>query len=264
MHEKLELLRKLIKSYGSCLIAFSGGVDSSFLFAVAIEELGDKALGVTACSETYPERELLAARAFANKLGGRHIEIISDELNLPQFRANPRNRCYYCKQELFTKLSAIALKDGINVLLDGNNRDDRNDRRPGRQAAKELGVKSPLDEVGLTKSEVRELSRQMGLPTWDKPATACLSSRFPYNVEITVEKLRQVGKAEEALHLMGFKTVRIRYHGDVARLELGEEEFKLATGDLRHETIYIVKSAGFNFVAIDLEGFRSGSMNTPE
>lgn len=262
--QKYNKLQQILRDMESCLIAFSGGVDSTFLLAVATEILGDKVLAVTATSETYPERELFEARKLAAQIGARHIEIVSEELELSEFKENPRNRCYYCKRELFSKLRAVADQNRIKFVLDGTNFDDRADYRPGRQAAAEIGVCSPLDSAGLTKENIRELSKQIGLPTWDKPAFACLSSRFPYGVAITPERVRQVGIAEENLFLLGFKTVRLRYHGDVARLELGEKEFVLATGKLRLETIAIVKSAGFHFVAIDLVGYRTGSMNTPE
>jgi len=262
--EKQNRLKQIIKEIGSCVVAFSGGVDSTYLLAISVDVLGDKVLAVTATSETYPERERLEAKKLAQHIGARHLEIVSEELDLPAFKQNPRNRCYYCKYELFSKLRTVAEQEGLRHLLDGTNLDDRGDYRPGRQAAMELGVLSPLDEAGLSKGEIRELSREIGLPTWDKPAFACLSSRFPYGVAITPERVRQVGKAEEGLRELGFRTLRLRYHGDVARLELGGEEFVRAATDLRLETVAIVKGAGFHFVAIDLEGYRTGSMNTPE
>ena len=223
--------------------------------------LGNKALAVTATSETYPQRELLEAGELAARIGGRHRVIVSEELDIPQFKENPPNRCYYCKHELFGKLRAIADQEGLPHVLDGTNLDDRSDHRPGRQAAAEIGVRSPLDEAGLTKEDIRQLSLALDLPTWDKPAFACLSSRFPYGTAITAERVRQVGVAEESLRALGFRTLRVRYHGDVGRLELGKDEFSLAAGPLRDEVAKLVKNAGFAYVSLDLQGYRSGSMN---
>lgn len=261
LSEKHRQLCAIITEMGSCLIAFSGGADSTLLYALAVGLLGDNALAVTATSSTYPERELQESVEYARMLGGRHMVISSEELDIPEFRANPFNRCYYCKHELFGKLRLIADQEGIAWLLDGSNIDDRSDHRPGKVAAGELGVRSPLEEAGFTKDDIRVLSRIMGLPTWDKPAFACLSSRFPYGTEITEERVKQVGFAEDALRTLGFKTLRVRYHDSVARLELGEEEFVLATSSLRQELIDIIKKAGFTYVALDLQGYRTGAMN---
>jgi uncharacterized protein len=261
LRKKHEALKEILRELESCVIAYSGGVDSTLLFAVAAAELGPRALAVTASSETYPEAELKAARELAASLGGRFREVVSEELDIPGFRENPRDRCYFCKKELFGKLRAIADEEGLRHVLDGNNVDDRSDHRPGRRAAAELEVRSPLEEAGFTKADIRELSRALGLPTWDKPAYACLSSRFPYGTEITRDRVRQVGQAEEALRALGFRILRVRYHGTVARVELGPDEFVQAVGPLRADVIRIVKGAGFVYVSLDLEGFRSGAMN---
>jgi uncharacterized protein len=261
LHDKTSKLKTILSEMGGCVIGFSGGVDSTLLFALAAEVLSERALAVTATSETYPERELAEAEALAMRIGGRHRVIVSEELDIPEFKDNPRNRCYYCKHELFAKLRAIADEEGLPHVLDGTNIDDQSDHRPGRQAAQELGVRSPLEEAGFTKEDIRALSRTMKLPTWDKPAYACLSSRFPYGTAITRERVRRVGQAEEALRNLGFRVLRVRYHDSVARLELGPKEFLLATTTLREEIIRKVKEAGFTFVAIDLQGYRTGAMN---
>lgn len=261
LKEKTDTLRAILTGMRGCVIGFSGGVDSTLLFAVAAELLGVRALAVTATSQTYPERELNEARELAEQIGGRHLVIESEELEIPEFRDNPRNRCYYCKKELFGKLRGIADREGLEYVLDGTNVDDAGDHRPGRTAAAELQVRSPLEEAGFTKQDIRDLSREMGLPTWDKPAFACLSSRFPYGTAITAARVGQVGRAEESLRSLGFRTLRVRYHGSVARIELGESEFELATGIHRDEIVRLVKAAGFTYVALDLQGYRTGAMN---
>jgi uncharacterized protein len=259
--DKLDALERILTGLESAVVAFSGGVDSSLLLAVAVKVLGTRILAVTATSETYPERELIEARSLAAQLRARHREVVSEELDIPEFKHNPRNRCYYCKKELFGKLREVADQEGLAHVLDGTNLDDRGDHRPGRQAAEELGVRSPLEEAGFTKSDIRELSRHLGLPSWDKPAFACLSSRFPYGTAITSDRVGQVGRAEEELRQLGFRVLRVRYHDTVARLELGPEEFALATGALREKVIQIVTESGFTYVAVDLLGYRTGSMN---
>lgn len=261
LNEKYEHLKSIIQNLESCVIGFSGGVDSTLLFAVAADILGDKAVAVTATSETYPERELAEAKELAARIGGRHRLIVSEELDIPEFKDNPRDRCYYCKKELFSKLRGIADELGFMHVIDGTNFDDRNDHRPGRRAAAEIDVRSPLEEAGLTKDDIRKLSKTLNLPTWDKPAFACLSSRFPYGTAITAERVRKVGAAEESLRSLGFKILRVRYHGDVARLELGPQEFADATGPLRGEVDKCVRQAGFTYVSVDLQGYRSGAMN---
>jgi uncharacterized protein len=204
---------------------------------------------------------LREAEALAAQLGGMHRVIVYEELDIPGFTQNPVDRCYHCKKELFGKLRAIADAEGIPAVVDGSNLDDRSDYRPGTQAMAELGVRSPLEEAGFTKADIRNLSKEMGLPTWDKPAFACLSSRFPYGTEITREKVSQVGRAEESLRELGFRVLRVRHHGDVARIELGNEEFNLAVNTLRSEIITRVKGAGYAYVALDLQGYRTGAMN---
>lgn len=261
LNDKTTKLRAILADMGGCVIGFSGGVDSTLLFAVAADLLGERALAVTATSKTYPEREMNEARELAVRIGGRHMVIVSEELDIPEFRHNPRNRCYYCKKELFGKLRDIAGREGLDYVLDGTNSDDAGDHRPGRAAAGELQVRSPLEEAGFTKQDIRDLSRTLGLPTWDKPAFACLSSRFPYGTAITPERVDQVGTAEEALRGLGFRTLRVRYHGDVARIELGEEEFARAAGMVRDDVVRLVKGAGFTYVALDLQGYRTGAMN---
>jgi len=261
LKDKTDRLRAILTGMEGCVIGFSGGVDSTLLFAVAAELLGERALAVTATSQTYPERELNEARELAGRIGGRHLVIVSEELEIPEFRDNPRNRCYYCKKELFGKLRVIADREGLQHVLDGTNIDDAGDHRPGRTAAAELGVRSPLEEAGFTKQDIRDLSRTLGLPTWDKPAFACLSSRFPYGTAITPARVGQVGRAEESLRSLGFRTLRVRYHGSVARIELGEGEFELATGIHRNDIVRVVKAAGFTYVALDLQGYRTGAMN---
>ncbi len=223
-----EALRRLVSTFDSAIVAFSGGVDSAYLAWVTHQVLGEKALAVTADSASYPERH----RALANQVAGQfalpHLVIQTGELERPEYRANPVNRCYYCKHELYTHLTTLARDRGFAVVFDGNNADDRGDYRPGRQAAKEFGVRSPLDEVGLTKAEIRALSRRAGMTTWDEPASACLSSRIPYHTEVTDEKLRQIEQAEEILHGLGFRVCRVRHHDKVARIEIGASEMARA------------------------------------
>jgi len=259
---KLDALRNAIKAMGSMAVSFSGGVDSTFLLKVAHDVLGDKVIAVTARSSTYPEREFGEAVDFANQLGVEHIVIVSEELDIEGFSENPFNRCYLCKHELFSKICEIAKERDIKHVADGSNVDDLNDYRPGLKAMVELGIVSPLREAGLTKEEIRILSKEMQLPTWDKPAFACLSSRFPYGQKITKEKLAMVDKAEQYLLDLGFRQIRVRHHGDIARIEVSaSERGKFFDNGLMDQVYEAFKRLGFTYVALDLRGYRTGSMN---
>jgi len=262
LQEKFQLLKDIIKKRGSAAIAFSGGVDSTFLIKVAHEVLGDKLIAVTATSSTYPERELKEAIEYAKDMGVKHIVISSEELEIEGFASNPKNRCYYCKKELFTKINKVAIENGLEYVFDGSNLDDTGDYRPGMQAAKELEVVSPLKEAGLTKKDIRELSKELGLPTWNKPAFACLSSRFPYGNKITLPKLKMVDKAEQFLLDMGIRQVRVRHHGEIARIEVApEEREQFFSVDVMDKIGTEFKKIGFTYVTLDMLGYRTGSMN---
>lgn len=259
---KYERLRGIISSFKSAIVAYSGGVDSTLLLKVSFDLLGDRVLAVTARSESFPEREVEEAERLASLIGCRHIIIRTQELEVPGFSSNPPHRCYLCKRELFEKLKDLAAKESVEVILEGSNADDTKDYRPGRMAVKEAGVRSPLEEAGITKEEVRALSRALGLPNWSRPSFACLASRFPYNTEITVSSLRQVQRAEEYLRELGFEVFRVRHHGTVARIELGEKDMRrLWEGSLFQDVVRGIKATGYKYVALDLEGYRTGSMN---
>lgn len=262
LYEKLEILKNNIQKTGGLAIAFSGGVDSTFLIKVAHDVLKDNAIAITARSSTYPEREFDEAVKFVDGLGIKHIVIVSEELDIDGFSGNPVNRCYFCKKELFTKIWEVAGEHHIKFIADGANVDDLGDYRPGMTASKELQVVSPLKEAGLTKEEIRLLSKEMDLPTWDKPAFACLASRVPYGQEITREKLGMIERAEQYLMDAGFKQVRVRHHGEIARIEVTPVEIsKFFDAELMKKIHSKLKEFGFSYVTLDLKGYRTGSMN---
>lgn len=262
IQEKFQLLKDNIKNSGSAAIAFSGGVDSTFLVRVAHDVLGDRMIAVTATSSTYPERELKEAIQYAKDMGVRHIILSSEELEIEGFASNPKNRCYYCKKELFTKIKQVAQEHNVSNIFDGSNLDDTSDFRPGMQAAKELEVISPLKEANLTKADIVHLSKELDLPTWDKPSFACLSSRFPYGHQITKPKLKMVEQAEQFLLDMGIRQVRVRHHEEIARIEVSPEERERFFDTTVMDKIgTYFKELGFTYVTLDLLGYRTGSMN---
>lgn len=262
LDQKYENLRNYLKSLGSVAVAFSAGVDSTFLLRVAHDVLGDQVIAVTAASCSFPVRELKEAKAYCEKNGIRHVVCQSEELDIDGFRQNPKNRCYLCKHELFEKIGAIAAENHLAAVVEGSNMDDNGDYRPGLVAVKELGVKSPLRHAELTKADIRELSKRLGLETWDKQSFACLSSRFVYGETINEEKLGMVDKAEQLLLDLGFRQVRVRIHNKIARIELLPEEFpKLMETETREMVAKKFKEFGFTYVTLDLQGYRTGSMN---
>lgn len=259
--KKLTKLRAILKEMQGAVVAFSGGVDSTFLLKMAVTELGmGKVLAVTGQSSTYPAWEFAEAQQLAQTLGVRQRIVATEELENDEFAANPPERCYFCKQELFARLRRIAGEEGASHILDGTNLDDLGDFRPGRKAAQELGVRSPLLEAGLTKEDIRFYSREMGLATWDKPACACLASRFPYGTKITRKKLRQVEEGEDYLRSLGFRQFRLRHHGNLVRIEIDRKQMSLMLASAG-EVARALKRHGFNYVTMDLEGYRPGSMN---
>ncbi|HSH27182.1 MAG TPA: ATP-dependent sacrificial sulfur transferase LarE [Wenzhouxiangella sp.] len=264
LDDKYMRLQEILRTCGSILVSFSGGVDSTFLLRVAREVLGtDQVAAFTATSPTYPLHEFEQSRELARQMGVRQIVVDSNELKIPGFSENTPLRCYHCKKELFTLCRRHADALGLETIADGSNLDDLQDHRPGRQAAQELQVRSPLLEAGLTKEDIRALSHRLNLPTWDKQALACLSSRFPYGTEITADRLEQVAHCENFLKDKGFDTYRVRYHGDLARIELSSAGLTavVENPELRQELVQTCKQAGFTYVTLDLQGYRTGSMN---
>ena len=259
---KLKQLEKILGDMGTVLIAYSGGVDSTFLAVTAHEVLGKNSLAVFAASPVAPPMEKEEAETLARQVGLRFRIIESNEMNNADFVSNPPERCYYCKRELFSELKPIALAEGLKWVADGTNADDLSDFRPGRKASAEAGIRSPLLEAGLTKAEIRQLSRAKGLPTWDRPASPCLASRIPYGIPVTAETLNKIARGEQYLHSLGFRQLRLRHHGDIARIEVDTEDIaKVINADIRQEIVEHLKALGYKYVALDLTGYRTGSLN---
>jgi pyridinium-3,5-biscarboxylic acid mononucleotide sulfurtransferase len=262
MDAKFERLNSLLREQDGLLVAFSAGVDSTFLLKVAHMVLGEQAIALTASSPTAPPGEVEAAKEFANSLGCRHIVLESHEMSNPLFAQNPVNRCFFCKDELYRICRGEADKLGIQTIVDGTNLDDLKDHRPGLQAANQWGVRHPLVEAEMTKADIRRYSRELALPTWEKPSSPCLSSRFPYGTEINLERLKKVADCEVFMKELHFREFRVRYHGDLARIEVAQNEIdRLFEKAIRDAVVKRFKEIGFNYVTIDLQGFRSGSLN---
>jgi len=260
--QKWDHLRSLLCEMRTVLLAYSGGVDSSVLLRAAAEALGQHLIAVTAVSETYPAEELQLAKRFTSSLGVRHRILQTEELSREEFARNAEDRCYHCKQELFGKLRKIADAEGIPWILDGSNTDDQRDFRPGRRAAGEFSVRSPLAETGLSKQEIRDLARRLNLPMWDKPSLACLSSRIPYGTRITPALVKNIHAAEEVVRSLGIRQVRVRHHGETARIEVDREDLiRLVSEDAKRMIVDSFKALGYAYVCLDLEGYRTGSMN---
>lgn len=262
--DKWNRLIALFKEMGRIAVAFSAGVDSTLLLKAAHEALGDHVLAVTGKSISFPERENREAKLFCESIGIRQVTVEVDQMAIPNFADNTPDRCYYCKKELFTAFVKAAEENGFSHIVEGSNIDDLSDYRPGMRAVKELGVRSPLQEVKLTKQEIRSLSEKLGLPTWSKPSFACLATRFPYGVPITAEKLEAVEKAEQLLIDLGFHQVRVRVHGDIARIEVEREQLpRMVEPEISERVVAELRTLGFLYVAVELDGYQTGSMNKP-
>ena len=262
IEEKLARLKDILKDMGSVLVAYSGGVDSTFLAVTAHEVLGKNSLAVFAASPVAPPMEKEEAGDLAHNVGLRFKIIESNEMSNPDFVANPPERCYYCKRELYSELKPIAKAEGLKWIADGTNADDLSDFRPGRKASAEAGIRSPLLEAGLTKTEIRQLSHAKSLPTWDRPASPCLASRIPYGIPVTAETLNKIARGEQYLHSLGLRQLRLRHHGDIARIELDPEDMaKIITPEIRQDIVTHLKALGYKYVALDLTGYRIGSLN---
>ena len=260
MKNKLTQLQNTLRDMKRVAVAYSGGIDSTLLLKVAYDILGDNVIGITAISASLPSHEKEEATELAHHIGARHVFIESHEVEDERYLSNPSNRCYFCRLNTSEELIAYAKELGFDFIIDGNNADDVGDHRPGRQAAREYGIRSPLQEVGLTKVEIRNLAREFNLPNWDKPAAACLSSRIPYGTQISIKILSQVERAEASLRSIGFRELRVRHHGQVARIEVSLDDFPTVLAQ-RERIVSVIKEAGYNYVTLDLAGFRSGSLN---